>query len=81
MELKDTVQEMLDEDYKERFKAEYHQLQIRYDKLTGMIEKYKNGTLGFTPSCSVEFLENQCRVMREYLSIMRKRSEIENIKL
>lgn len=30
MELKDTVEMMLSADYKERFKAEYYQLKIRY---------------------------------------------------
>ena len=29
-ELKDTIQNMVSEDYKERFKAEYYQTKIRY---------------------------------------------------
>ena len=33
MELKDTVELMNSKDYKERFKAEYLQAKIRYDKL------------------------------------------------
>lgn len=33
MELKDTVNGMLSEDYKERFVAEYQQTKIRYEKL------------------------------------------------
>ena len=33
MELKDTIDLMRSEDYKERFTAEYHQLIIRYKKL------------------------------------------------
>ena len=33
MELKDTIEMMTSNDYKERFKAEYHQTKIRYEKL------------------------------------------------
>lgn len=33
MELKDTIELMNSSDYKERFKAEYLQVKIRYDKL------------------------------------------------
>ena len=43
---------MLSEDYKERFKAEYYQLVNRYKNLKAMLEKWDNGTLGFTPDCT-----------------------------
>ena len=33
MELKDTIEMMTSNDYKERFKAEYYQAKIRYEKL------------------------------------------------
>lgn len=33
MELKDTVQLMLSNDYEERFKAEYWQTKVRYERL------------------------------------------------
>ena len=39
MQLKDTVELMLSDDYKDRFKAEYYQTKIRYDKLHKMIVK------------------------------------------
>lgn len=39
MRLKDTVEMMNSTDYKERFKAEYHQVVIRYQKLKAMLEK------------------------------------------
>ena len=42
MELKDTVELMISSDYDNRFRAEYHQLDIRIDKLQTMLEKYKN---------------------------------------
>ena len=54
MELKETVVLMNSEDYKERFKAEYYQEKIRYDKLDEMTVKYEAGTLNFTPKCLLE---------------------------
>ena len=33
MELKETAKQMVSNDYKERFKAEYYQTKIRYEKL------------------------------------------------
>lgn len=39
-------------DYKDRFKAEYWQTQVRYEKLHAMIIKYEAGTLNFTPTCN-----------------------------
>lgn len=47
MELKDTIEMMTSSDYKERFKAEYYQLKLRYDKLALMITKRDEGTLEF----------------------------------
>ena len=37
-DLKDTAEMMTSEDYKERFKAEYAQACIRYQKLAAMLE-------------------------------------------
>ena len=44
-ELKDTVELMNSADYKERFKAEFAQVVIRYQKLKAMLEKWDNGEL------------------------------------
>ena len=40
MELKDTIEMMNSENFQERFKAEYWQTKIRYDKLHEMVVKY-----------------------------------------
>ena len=48
MELKNTVDLMLGTDFKDRFKAEYYQLDNRITGLQRMLIKYKAGTLGFT---------------------------------
>lgn len=81
MELKDTVQMMESVDYKERFKAEYLQLKIRINGLRNMIEKYKAGTLPFTPSCSYDLLNGQLKAMELYATYLEERAEIEGIDL
>ena len=81
MELKDTIQMMCSEDYKERFRAEYLQMKTRYDKLDEMTVKYEAGTLNFTPSCSLELLKEQKKHMGNYIRCLKIRAEIEGIKL
>ena len=81
MELKDTVELLNSEDYKERFKAEYLQAKIRYDKLDAMTVKYEAGTLNFTPSCPLELLKEQKKYMGNYIRTLRIRAEIEKIDL
>lgn len=81
MELKDTVELMNSNDYKERFKAEYLQIKIRCDKLEKMLIKYETGTLEFTPSCDISILDDQLYYMQNYLKMLRIRAEIENIDL
>ncbi len=81
MELKDTIEMMNSPDYKERFKAEYLQTKIRYQKLHRMCIKYEAGTLDFTPTCSLELLKEQKAAMGRYLGCLEVRAEIEGIEL
>ena len=81
MELKDTIELMQSEDYKDRFKAEYYQTKIRYDKLHAMTIKYEAGTLNFTPSCSLALLNEQKSHMGQYLHALEVRAQIEGIEL
>ena len=81
MELKDTIELMQSKDYKERFKAEYRQLEIRIYKLEKMLVKYDAGTLGFNPDCSIALLKDQLSIMRDYLYALQVRAEIEGIEL
>ena len=81
MELKDTVELMTSADYKERFKAEYAQTKIRYDKLHAMIVKYEAGTLNFDPTCPLELLKKQASAMGAYLFALEVRAQIEKIEL
>jgi len=80
-ELKDTIELMNSRDYKERFKAEYLQTKIRYEKLHAMTIKYEAGTLNFEPSCSLEILKEQKSYMGNYLRMLEIRAEIEKIDL
>lgn len=81
MDLSYTVAMMESTDYQERFKAEYYQVKIRAEKLKAMLEKYKAGTLTFTPSCSYELLFEQLVYMRNYMRVLEERAIIENVDL
>ena len=81
MQLKDTVEMMNSEDFKERFKAEYYQLLIRFDDLMTMLIKWENNMLDFEPKCSKETLENQLILMQGYIDILRLRAKVEGIDL
>ena len=80
-ELSETVEMMNSHEYKERFKAEYMQTKIRYEKLHKMCIKYEAGTLKFTPTCSIELLKEQKMHMGNYLRCLEIRAEIEGIEL
>lgn len=81
IELADTANMMSSANYAERFKAEYYQLAIRITKLEAMLDKWKDGKLDFTPSCSRETYLEQVDSMRKYLAILNKRAEEEKIDL
>lgn len=81
MELKDTIALMTSADYQKRFRAEFEQTSIRYEKLQAMIAKYKVGALDFVPKCSVELLERQALYMHNYLAVLEERAEIEGVDL
>lgn len=79
MELKDTVEMMLSADYKERFKAEYWQLKIRYDKLQKMVDNWDE--LNFTPTCPYKTYVHQLWAMEDYMTMLRYRAVLEGVKL
>ena len=81
IELKDTVEMMGSDDYKERFVAEYAQLKIRYDKLYAVLEKYAADKLDFKPTCPIEILYEQLDHMEAYLNILKIRAKYEDIEL
>ncbi len=81
MELKDTIAMMESSDYKERFKAEYNQIAIRFEKLNAMLDKWDAGTLTFAPSCPRSTYNIQARAMADYLAALEARAVMENISL
>lgn len=85
MELKETVELMNSEDYKERFVAEYHQVKIRYEKLKNFCNKIEvEEMLGKEVTkhdCPLELLREQQKYMGLYLSVLEKRALIENVVL
>ena len=81
MELKDTIDGMLSDCYKERFIAEYQQAKIRWQKLNTMLIKYMDGELDFTPKSNILTLVNQATIMQSYIITLEIRAEQEGIKL
>ena len=91
MELKDTIEMMQSADYKERFKAEYQQTKIRYEKLKAFNNKIEaahctsyKGALGVEMpkhDCPDDMLREQQRFMGQYLHILEVRAVIEGIDL
>lgn len=79
--LENTVQIMLSEDYKDRFRAEYLQLRMRYRKLYLLLTKNRLGALGFKPDCPIDLLKQQLEAMRLYISLLEERAIHENIDL
>ena len=78
-ELRDTVELMQSSDYKERFRAEYYQLDIRITKLEAVIIKKRNGEINFT--CPVGMLQEQLSFMKAYKSLLISRADMEEITL
>ena len=79
--LKDTIQMMCSEDYKERFKAEYYQVVIRYEKLRFMLHKWDNGSLSFEPTCPRSTYEMQIKAMTDYIAVLEARAVMEGVEL
>lgn len=80
-ELHDIIGLMCSEDYKDRFKAEYLQLKMRYNKLHRMVVKYEANKLEFKPSCDIELLKKQKAAMGNYLYCLEVRAQVEGIDL
>lgn len=88
--LKETVDGMLSADYKERFKAEYQQTKIRYEKLKAFNNRIEAARMTDGLKHTVEMPKHDCpdyllidqqRAMGEYLHILEVRAVIEGIEL
>lgn len=76
-ELSETVELMQSTDYKDRFKAEYYQLDIRITKLEAVITKAYNGEFKFT--CPIGMLTEQLAFMKAYKALLITRATEEEI--
>ena len=79
MKLKDTVEMMNSNDYKERFKAEYYQLVTRYRGLKSMLDKWDKNELTFTPTCPISTYNMQIKAMTDYIAVLEARAVMEHI--
>lgn len=79
--LKDTINGMISNDYKERFIAEYQQLVIRYNGLKNMLIKWDRNELPFTPTCPRSTYNMQIKVMTDYIAVLEARAVMEGINL
>lgn len=80
-ELRETIEMMNSEDYKERFKAEYYQVVIRYQKLKSMLDKWDSGQLEFTPTCPRSTYNMQITAMTDYIAVLEARAVMEGVEL
>ena len=63
--------------YKERLKEEHAQLEERVTKLNSFITKYNMGEIDVELDCPLWLLELQLNAMNTYLTVLKKRIEIE----
>ena len=81
MKLSETVEMMNSADYKERFKAEFCQLTIRYAGLKTMLKNWDAGTLTFEPTCPRSTYNMQIKAMEDYIAVLEARAVMEGIEL
>lgn len=79
--LNDSALLMVSTDYKDRFIAEYIQLETRIKGLETMLNNWDKELLTFIPSCTRSTYNLQLEYMKKYLAILEARAKIEDIKL
>ena len=84
--LADTVNDMVSDNYKNRFAAEYWQTKIRYEKLKELntkIEAHKRSPYTIEPKhdCPYDVLREQQAAMGQYLHFLELRAVLEKIEL
>lgn len=68
MELKDIAEIMNGDNCKERFKAEYYQLDTRYRDLESMPVKWGEETINFDLTCPISAYDIQIKTMADIMS-------------
>lgn len=77
MELKDTIEDMISDNYIRRYKAEYNQVCIRISKLVDYLKYYKASD----NSIEIELKAQQLNAMIQYKNILELRANIDKIDL
>lgn len=77
-DLKDTINLMISDNYKDRLLAEYWQLKIRHQKLQVAIAR-KSQRLDRNTKTPIDTLQAQSYVMERYLNLLRLRAREEGI--
>ena len=77
--MEQTVELMLSDNYKDRFKGEYLQLFYRVEGLAKMLDDWRDGKLNFEPTCDYFVYVEQLKAMTEYLHILHDRAMEEEI--
>ena len=84
-DLRETIEGMTSNDYRERMKAEYQQTKLRYEKLKDLNNRIEAAQKCMNPEpphdCPAGLLVEQQRVMGIYLHILELRAIIEDIEL
>jgi hypothetical protein len=82
-QLDQTVDLMKSESYKERFIAEYAQVEIRYKRLERVLKSIEDKTCPkcFEPTCDIKILKIQLKTMKDYRAILILRALTEEIEL
>ena len=82
-QLEQTVDLMRSESYKDRFIAEYAQIEIRTKRLERLLKSLEDNTCPkcFTPDCDIEILKSQLKTMNAYRATLIFRAAIEEIEL
>lgn len=85
-DMRDTINNMMSQDYKERLKAEYDQTKFRYERLKRFCNEIEAAEM--VPNlkmpkhdCPLYLLRDQQKIMGQYLHILEIRAVIENILL
>lgn len=76
-----TIPQMVSDNYKNNFIAEFNQTYIRFTKLRDMCQKWYNNELDEVPAGPKEIYDAQLTYMLNYLAILWVRAEMEGITL
>ena len=81
MKIADTIKLMNSPDYKDRFKAEYHQLQNRIESFDKSLQELRHGKAKFEPKANIKLMDGQMKAMIVYKTHLEEIAKIEGIEL